>query len=112
MHKYCDDENYGFEYMALVRKSDGKEVYSCANFKRDDCDDVIDYDKVMKAFEFYIGRINSGIEQQLNSPKMTEEQKKELKISKKEDYLMQMRVCMPIGYPTKILWTSEYSKLH
>jgi len=100
---------HDFDYFSLVRKVDDKEVYSSPKYLREGSSEVLDMEKVQKTLNFYFERVNSGIEQQLNNPKITEEQKKNLKLLEKCDYLVKF-----VNYKTgrcfqKCYWTNEAS---
>lgn len=100
-------EGYGFEYFSLVRKSDSKEVYTSPNYSREDCSDVFDFPKIWKTLNFYFTRVNSGIQQQIENTKIPEEQKKNLKLLDKKDYIVEFRLCVPIGMCKKVFWWKE-----
>lgn len=100
-------EGYGFAYIALIRKSDKKEVYSSPEYIREDCSDVLDISRIKKNLNFYFDRVNSGIQQQLESPKLTEDQKIALKLLEKKDYEIVCKKCLPMGWCQKILWKKE-----
>lgn len=50
-------EGYGFNYIALVRKSDGKEVYS-SPLCWVDAPELIDLQRIKKNLNFYFDRVN------------------------------------------------------
>ena len=66
----------------LFRISDGKEVYSSPFYD--------DKKKVAKMLQFYIDRVNSGIEQQLNSLKTPENIKVGLKFLNDRDFKVEI----------------------
>ena len=102
-------EGYGFFYIQLVRKADMKEVYSSPLYGIDNSD-AMDRDKISARLNYYFDRINSGIKQQLESPKLTPEQKASLKLIDKADYYIRMATCVPPGYCFQpVLWTVEAS---
>ena len=84
-------EGYGFFYIQLVRKADMKEVYSSPLYGIDNSD-AMDRDKISARLNYYFDRINSGIKQQLESPKLTPEQKASLKLINKADYYALLRI--------------------
>ena len=100
-------DGYGFTYFALTRKSDGKEVYSSPEKMNEDHSEVIDYRAVKKNLNFYFDRVNSGIQQQMESPKLTEDQKKNLNLLNKHDYEIVCKRCVPMGWHQEILWKKE-----
>lgn len=99
-------EGYGFAYIALIRKSDEKEVYSSPDYSRLESKDIA-IPKIKKNLEFYFNRLNSGIQQQLESPKLSDEQKKTLKFLEKKDYMIYCKLCVPMGCCQKIIWKEE-----
>ena len=99
-------EGYGFNYIALVRKSDGKEVYS-SPLCRVDAPELIDLPRIKKNLNFYFDRVNSGIQQQLESPRTSPEQKASLKLLEKSDFEVICKKCVPIGWCQEILWKKE-----
>lgn len=99
-------EGYGFDYIALVRKSDGKEVYS-SPLCRVDAPELIDLPRIKKNLNFYFDRVNSGIQQQLESPRTSPEQKASLKLLEKSDFEVICKKCVPMGWCSEILWKKE-----
>lgn len=99
-------------YMQLVRISDNKEVYTCANCY--DFDTQCFYtDKILSTFEYYFDRVNSGIKQQLESPKLTDEQKKQLKLLDRKDYVIRFTKSMDLGCRFQpILNESNYKEFY
>ena len=95
------------KFFSLIDKSTNKEVYTSPCYLRED-NETIDYKKVFDIFRFYFDRINSGIKQQLESPRLTEEQKKQLKYIKPSEYKIAYReVSNNGGYSTKQYWIKE-----
>ena len=100
-------EGYGFAYIALIRKVDGKEVYSSPAKMNEDHSETIDYHAVKKNLNFYFDRVNSGIQQQLESPRLSDEQKKALKLLEKKDYEIICKKSVPMGWRQEFLWKKE-----
>lgn len=100
-------EGYGFAYIALIKKVDGKEVYSSPFPNYDTLDETLDYPKISKNLNFYFERVNSGIQQQLESPRLSDEQKKALKLLEKKDYEIICKKCVPMGWRQEFLWKEE-----
>lgn len=97
--KFCEyGENYGYEYIELIRKSDMKQVYTSPAYHREDCNDVYDYSKIKSALNYYFDRVNSAINAQLANDKVPAEKKAELKLLDKNDFYVQSTYCLPIGY--------------
>lgn len=99
-------EGYGFDYIALVRKSDGKEVYS-SPLCRVDAPELIDVSRIKKNLNFYFDRVNSGVQQQLESPRTSPEQKASLKLLEKSDFEVICKKCVPMGWCREIIWKKE-----
>jgi len=97
------------KYFSLRRKNDGKEVYTSPCYMRGGNNDVLDIERIVATLDFYINRVNSGIEQQMQSPKLTDEQKKELKMLTPEDFNVFYMKFMPVGMAEHIYWKKEYS---
>ena len=96
-------------YFSLIDKNTNKEVYTSLPYFRagDECPD---YHMIFRVFKFYFNRINSGIKQQMESPKVPEEQKKQLKLIDPNDYKISFRELLRDGgYHTKIYWTKNLS---
>lgn len=51
-----------YDYFSLVRKEDGKEVYSSPKYVREDCLEILDVKRIKKTLNFYFERVNSGID--------------------------------------------------
>lgn len=92
-------------YFALVRKTDGIEVYSSPEYIRDDGE--LDLDKIRNTLNFYFLRVNSGIGQQMENPKLTDEQKQNLKFLDVSDYLVKHVNMKEHGCFQKVWWTKE-----
>lgn len=91
-------------YFSLLNSS-GNEVYTSPCYFINDVDGVIDFSRVMSVFKFYFDRINSGIKQQLESPKTSPEQKASLKYFSPADYTFQLRELHNSGgYFRKNFW--------
>lgn len=102
------NNGYGFEYIQLTRAGDMTEVYSSPAYMREDCNDVYDFDKIKERLNFYFERVNSGIRQQLESPKLSDEQKATLKLLDKSDYLVRSTTCQPPGVHVKeVNWSKK-----
>ena len=100
-------EGYGFDYIQLVRKSDNKEVYTSPLYLLED-EYSIDIPKIADTLNYYFDRINDGIMQQLQSPRLTAEQKTNLKMLDKADYLVCRTRCIPPGYGHfPPIWSTE-----
>lgn len=100
-------EGYGFEYIQLVRKSDNKEVYTSPLYLLED-EDSMDIPKIADTLNYYFDRINDGIMQQLQSPRLTAEQKTNLKMLDKADYRVCRTRCIPPGYGHfPPIWSTE-----
>ena len=98
---------YSFKYFSLVSKETNEEVYTSPDYKLDNSD-VTDYDKVFDRFKFYFDRINSGIKQQLESPRTSEEQKKTLKYIGPNDFKFSyMELTNDGGYQKTRFWTKD-----
>lgn len=96
-----------FNYFSLVKKIDDKEVYTSPEYLREDSSNVFDVEKIQKTLNYYFERVNSGIEQQMNSPKMTEEQKKNLKLLEKKDYVVKFKRYTGPFNLQPVFWTKE-----
>lgn len=92
-----------FDYFSLIRNSDNKEVYTSPCYTLDESN-VIDFRKVGRTLKFYFDRVNGGIQQQLESPKLSDEQKKELKLLNADDYSVALKKFVPVGIAEKIYW--------
>ena len=100
-------KHYKFEYFSLIDKNTNQEVYSSPNYTLDGSD-ITHYEKVFNVFKFYFDRINSGIKQQLESPRTTEEQKKNLKyIGPKDFNIAFMELVNDGGYHKTTFWTKD-----
>lgn len=94
-------------FFSLIDKNTNKEVYSSPAYYLPHSD-TIDYRKVINVFKFYLDRINSGIKQQLESPKIPEDQKKNLKYHTPDEYLMAFCLLTNSGgYSTHTYWKKE-----
>ena len=94
-------------YFSLINKNTGKEAYTSPYYTIDNSE-VIDYYKVFDVFRFYFNRINSGIKQQLESPRTPEDQKKQLKYIGPENYqIALMELTNEGGYHTKQFWIKD-----
>lgn len=102
-------EGYGFDYIALVRKSDGKEVYSSPECLIGNSE-AMDLPRIKKNLDFYFDRMNSGVQQQLESPRTSPEQKASLKLLEKSDFEVICKKCVPMGYCEEVLWKKEAEK--
>jgi len=97
------------KFFSLVDKTSNKEVYTSPCYTRED-NETVDYHKVFDVFRFYFDRINSGIKQQLESPKLSEDQKKQLKYIIPSDYKIAYKELFNEGgYFTKQYWIKELS---
>ena len=95
------------KFFSLIDKSNNKEVYTSPCYLRED-NETIDYKEVFDVFRFYFNRINSGIKQQLESPRLTEEQKKQLKYVEPSEYKIAYKeVSNNGGYSTRQYWIKE-----
>ena len=98
-------------YFSLRRKSDDIEVYSSPAYFRDDSTEIINFEHVYERLNFYFERVNSGIKQQLESPKLSNEQKASLKLLNTDDYyIAMMEMWNDGGYFKKTLWKEDYRK--
>lgn len=94
------------KYFSLIDEN-SKEVYTSLPYFRA-ADEYPDYDMIFRVFKFYFDRVNSGIQQQLESPRLTEDQKKQLKLLNPNDYKISFReLTNDGGYHTKIYWTKD-----
>ena len=73
-----------YNYFSLVRRADGKEVYTSPEYNV--TKDILDIARIGKTLQFYFDRVNSGIMLQLESPKLTDEQKTALVMISPKDY--------------------------
>lgn len=60
-----------YNYFSLIRKSDGKEVYTSLDYRTDA--GVEDTEKISKTLNYYFVRVNGLVRQQLESQKLTDE---------------------------------------
>lgn len=96
-------------YFSLVDKNTGKEVYSSPAYTRDGSE-AFDFYKIFKVLEFYFNRINSGIKSQLESPKVSDEAKAQLKFIQPSMFkLSYMMLSNEGGYSSRIIWAKELS---
>ena len=96
------------KYFSLINKETNSEVYTSPAYTL--AADVVDYDKVFAVFRYYFDRINSSIKQQLESPRTTEDQKKNLKYITPENYKFSfMELTNSGGYSKKTFWTKDLS---
>ena len=79
---------YSYDFFSLIDKKTNTEVYTAP---------AAEYTNVFKIFTFYFDRINSGIAQQLQSPRTTEEQKKSLKYIGPADFLIALKTIQNSG---------------
>lgn len=97
------------KFFSLIDKTANKEVYTSPCYTRED-NETVDYKKVFDAFRFYFDRVNSGIKQQLESPRIPEDQKKQLKYLKPSNYKIAYKeLFMEGGYSTKQYWIKDLS---
>lgn len=95
------------KFFSLIDKSNSKEVYTSPYYLREN-NETVDFDRVFKNLKFYFNRINSGIKQQLESPRLTDDKKKQLKYIKPLDYKIAYRELFNSGgYSTKEYWIKE-----
>jgi len=97
-----------FDYFSLIRKSDGKEVYTSLAYMLDNSD-AFDFNKICKTLNYYFERVNGCIKQQLENPKMSYEQKNALTLLNVNDYVVEFRKFTPVGMAKKIYWTKPAS---
>jgi hypothetical protein len=98
---------YRYRYFSLINKNTNEEVYTSPQYTLED-NETTDYSKVFEVFKFYYDRINSGIKQQLESPRTTEEQKKNLKyIGPKDFNIAFMELVNDGGYHKTTFWTKD-----
>ena len=98
-----------FKFFSLIDKSTNKEVYTSPYYTRED-NETIDYHKVFDRFRFYFDRVNSGIKQQMESPKVPLDQKSKLQFLKPDNYLIALReLCNIGGYYQTQFWVKELS---
>lgn len=99
-----------YYYFSMCRKSDNKEVYTSRYYLKEFynslADNIIDWPKVGKTLKYYFDRVNSGIQQQMDSLRVPEDQKKNLKFLDPIDYKVFLKEGKPIGYLEPIL--NEY----
>ena len=96
-------------YFSLISKETNSEVYTSPNYVLDNWE-TTDYYRVFDRFKFYFDRVNSGIKQQLESPRTPEEQKKNLKYLSPDNYLVAyMSLHNDGGYHRRTFWTNELS---
>ena len=101
---------YRYKYFSLIDKNTNEEVFTSPNYTLDD-NETTDYEKVFGVFKFYFDKINSGIKQQLESPRTTEEQKNNLKYISPNDFnIAFMELINDGGYHKKTFWTNDISK--
>lgn len=107
-------EEYGvpsFYYFSLVRKADGKEVYTSPAYRVGGKSfGDLDYQKIRQTLNYYFQRVNGGIMQQLESPKLTPEQKNDLRLLEVKDYQVKFKKFMPIGMAERVYWIREASE--
>lgn len=97
------------KFFSLIDKKTNKEVYTSPCYLRED-NETVDYYKVFDVFKFYFDRINSGIKQQMDSPRLTEDQKKQLHFIAPNGYLIALRELTNCGgYHTTQYWIKELS---
>ena len=98
---------YSFNYFSLIDKNTNEEVYTSPAYLLENTE-AFDFKRIFNVFKFYFDRINSGIKQQLESPKLNDEQKKNLKyISPNNFKLSYMNLFNYGGYHKKTFWTKE-----
>ena len=86
-------------YLSLRRKSDDIEVYTSP------------FENYEKNLKFYFERVNSGIQQQLESPRLTDEQKSQLKLLEYKDYnIAEMELWNEGGWHEKRHWTMDFEE--
>lgn len=95
-----------FNYFSLVRKSDNKEVYTSPEYKLDGTD-VLDRTRIESTLSYYFKRVNGFTFQQMQSPKLTDEQKANLRILKAEDYVVKFKKFTLVGMAPIVYWTNE-----
>lgn len=96
-----------FKFFSLIDKLTNKEVYTSPVYTRED-NETVDYNKVFDVFIFYMNRINSGIKQQLESPKLNEDQKKNLHFVNSDNYLIALKETTNCGgYHTDQIWVKN-----
>lgn len=95
------------KFFSLINKTTNKEVYTSPCYTRED-NETVDYKKVFDVFKFYFDKVNSGIKQQLESPRTSEDQKKQLKYLEPSDYKIAYKeLFMEGGYFTKQYWIKD-----
>lgn len=97
-----------FDYFSLVRKSDNKEVYTSLAYTIDNSD-VLDIRKISKTLNYYFERVNGSISQQLESPKLSDEQKQNIKLLNVDDFIVNFKKFTAVGMAEKIYWTKPAS---
>ena len=98
---------YSFDYFSLNDKNTDKEVYTSPAYLLENSE-AFDFKKIFNVFKFYFDRINSSIKQQLESPRLNDEQKKNLKyISPNNFKLSFTNLSNDGGYHKKTFWTKE-----
>lgn len=101
-----------YEYIALVRKADGKQVYTSPAYYMQGYDNAYDFPAIKRRLVYYFDRVNDGIQQQLDNPRLSAEQKKELKLLDKADYVVRSVCQTPLGVMSNHFnWESEAAKL-
>lgn len=99
------------KYFSLKKRNSDNEVYTAPWQDADENPGNLAFDhaKAMKCLNFYFHRINEGIDQQLQSPKVPEEVKKTLKHLDENDYEVSlMELWNEGGYFKKSIWTKTF----
>ena len=98
---------YSFNYFSLIDKNTNEEAYTSPAYLLEN-NETFDYEKIFNVFKFYFDRINSGIKQQLESPRLNDEQKKSLKYINPDNFkLAYMNLSNDGGYHRKTFWIKE-----
>lgn len=92
-----------FDYFSLVRMSDNKEVYTSPAYAFDG--DVLDFHRIGKTLNYYFERVNGHLMQQLQSPRLTMEEKISIKLLDVEDYVVKFKKFTPNGMAEIVYWT-------
>ena len=98
---------YSFNYFSLIDKNTNEEVYTSPAYLLEN-NEAFDYKKIFNVFKFYFDRINSGIKQQLESPRLNDDQKKNLKYISPDNFkFAYMNIKNNGGYHKTKYWIKE-----
>lgn len=100
------------KFISMTRKCDGKEVYSSPAYFLDESSEALDWKKIFNNLTYFIDRVNSGIQQQLESNRLSDEQKSSLNLISKSDFNVSFNMLFNDGgWRKKMFWTKSMDSI-